>query len=123
MPIAVLIADDREFIRSAIRRALTQDPSIKIVGEAEDFPQTMAFVRELNPQVVVMDLHMPSPPDFSHGDVKRVMAETDSKLITMSIWQDEPARALAASYGSFTFIDKSNLGTLLVPAIRQLAMQ
>jgi DNA-binding NarL/FixJ family response regulator len=121
MPIAVLIADDRELVRLAIRRALTKDPEIRIVGEAEDFPQTMAFVRELSPQVVVMDLHMPSPPDFSHGDVKRVLAETDSKLITMSVWPDEPSRALAASYGSFTFIDKASLATLLVPAIRQLA--
>jgi len=99
---------------------LDLDPDIKVVGEAENFPQTVTLTRELHPRVVVMDLHMPAPDDFSHSDVKRALDEAGSKLITMSVWHDDASRALAASYGAFTFLDKSNLGKLLVPAIRQL---
>jgi CheY-like chemotaxis protein len=120
MLVAVLIADDREILRNAIRKVLDLDPNIKIVGEAENFPQTVTLTRELHPRVVVMDLHMPAPDDFSHSDVKRALDEAGSKLITMSVWHDDASRALAASYGAFTFLDKSNLGKLLVPAIRQL---
>jgi CheY-like chemotaxis protein len=122
MLVAVLIADDREILRNAIRKVLDLDPNIKIVGEAENFPQTVTLTRELHPRVVVMDLHMPAPEDFSHRDVKRALDETGSKLITMSVWHDDASRALAASYGAFTFLDKSNLGQLLIPAIRQLAL-
>jgi CheY-like chemotaxis protein len=122
MLVAVLIADDRELLRNAIRKVLDHDPEIRIVGEAENFPQTVALTRELHPRVVVMDLHMPAPDDFSHRDVKRALNETGSKLITMSVWQDDASRALAASYGAFTFLDKSNLGQLLIPAIRQLTL-
>jgi hypothetical protein len=64
---------------------------------------------------------MDAPDDFSPADLKRALAETGSKLITMSIWQDDPSRALAAGFGSFTFLDKSCLNTLLIPAIKQLA--
>ncbi len=120
MPITVVIADDREFLRKAIRSLLDIDGNIKIVGEAENFPQTIALIRELNPRVIVMDLHMDAPDDFSPADIKRVLADTGSKLITISIWQDDPSRALAASFGSFTFLDKSCLATLLIPAIKQL---
>jgi hypothetical protein len=114
--VAVLVADDREFLRKAIRKVLDFDPEIRIVGEAENFPQTVALTRELHPRVVGMDLHMLAPEDFSHKDVKRALAETGSRLVTMSVWHDDASRALAASYGSFTFLDKSNLGQLLIPA-------
>jgi two-component system, NarL family, response regulator DegU len=120
LPVKVLIADDRGILRKAIREVLDLDSDIKVVGEAEDFPQTIALMRELNPNVVVLDLHMPAPADFSFGDIKRAVTDTGSKVITISIWQDEPSRKLAASFGSFTFLDKSSLGTLLIPAIRQL---
>lgn len=56
MPITVVIADDREFLRKAIRSLLELDHDIKTVGEADNFPQTIALMRELNPHVVVMDL-------------------------------------------------------------------
>jgi DNA-binding NarL/FixJ family response regulator len=120
MPVKVLIADDREILRKVIREVLDLDTDIKVVGEAEGFPQMIALIRELNPNVVVLDLHMPAAPDFSFGEIKRAMTDVGSKLITTSIWQDEPSRALAASFGSLNLLDKSSLGTLLIPAIRQL---
>lgn len=120
MPITVLVADDREILRKAIRSVLAHDGEIKIVGEAENFPETIALMRELSPNAVVMDLHMDAPEDFSPADIKRALRDTGSKLITISIWQDDPSRALASSLGSFTFLDKYCLETLLIPAIRQL---
>lgn len=118
--VTVLIADDSEVLRKAIRDVLNLDPDIKILGDAEDFPQTIALMRELNPNVVVLDLHMPSPADFSFEDVKRSVADAGSKVITISAWRDEPSRALAASFGSLILLDKSSLGMSLIPAIRQL---
>lgn len=103
-----------------MRDLLGRDGAIKVVGEAMDFPQMMALMRELNPLVVIMDLHMDAPDDFSPADLKRLVADTGSKLIAMSIWQDEPSRALAASFGSCHFLNKSCLGTLLISVIKQL---
>lgn len=120
MSVTVLIADDREVLREAIREVLNLDPDIKIVGEVDDFPQTIALMRELSPNVVVLDLHMPAPPDFSFGKIKRAVSDAGSKVIAISVWQDEPSRALAASFGSLILLDKSSLGTSLIPTIRQL---
>ena len=63
---------------------LNLDPDIKILGDAEDFPQTIALMRELNPNVVVLDLHMPSPADFSFEDVKRSVADAGSKVLSLA---------------------------------------
>jgi DNA-binding NarL/FixJ family response regulator len=120
MPVKVLIADDREILRQVIREVLDLDSDITVVGEAEDFPQTVALIRELNPNVIVLDLHMPAPPHFPYGEIKRAVTDAGSKLIAVSVWQDEPSRALAASFGSYSLLDKASLATVLVPAIRQL---
>jgi DNA-binding NarL/FixJ family response regulator len=118
--VKVLFAGDREILRKVIREVLELHSDITVVGEAEDFPQTVALIRELSPNVVVLDLRMPAPPDFSYGEIKRAVTEAGSRLITVSVWQDEPSRALAASFGSFALLDKANLATVLVPEIRQL---
>jgi two-component system, NarL family, response regulator DegU len=118
--VTVLIADDSEILREAIRDVLNLDPDIKIVGEVDDFPQTIALMRELSPNIVVLDLHMPAPPDFSFREIKRAVTEAGSKVITISVWRDEPSRALSASLGSLVLLDKSSLGTSLIPAIRRL---
>ena len=120
MSVTVLIADDREVLREAIRDVLNLDPDIKIVGEVDDFPQTIALMRELSPNVVILDLHMPAPPDFPFGEIKRAVTDAGSKVIAISVWRDEPSRALAASFGSLILLDKSGLATSLIPAIRQL---
>jgi DNA-binding NarL/FixJ family response regulator len=56
MPVKVLLADDSEMMRQAIRRLLTSEPEIEIVGEVSDLAETIQKARELEPHVVVVDL-------------------------------------------------------------------
>ena len=58
-PLHVVIADDHPVFLSGLRALLSIDPGIEIVGEATTGTAAVALAEELQPDVVLMDLHMP----------------------------------------------------------------
>ena len=120
MPITLLLADDANSIRSAIRHILETEPAIELIGEAVNFPQALEMCAELKPTVLLLDLHMPGEQlDTEH--VKLKLLDCAESVLIMSVWYDEESRALASHYGCTAFLDKTQLGTELVPAIMAVA--
>jgi DNA-binding NarL/FixJ family response regulator len=60
MTIRVLLADDQTLVRSGFRMILRAEPGIEVVGEAADGAEAIAMARELDPDVVLMDVRMPN---------------------------------------------------------------
>jgi len=56
---SVLIADDQALVRVGLRKILESEPELTVAGEAGDGEDAVARVRELRPDVVVMDIRMP----------------------------------------------------------------
>jgi two-component system response regulator DevR len=117
--IKVLLADDSEIVRRGIRQLLAAQIEIQIVGEATDFAQTIRMASELNPQVVILDLHMPDEQNISPQEVKSRLNHGPQVLV-ISVWIDEDSRELAESLGAAVFLDKMNLANTLIPTIMQL---
>ena len=114
VPIQVLIADDSEAIRRAIR-LLLQSESILIAGELASFTELVATLRSMKPDVVLMDLHMPG--EDQADKVKEHMQGTC--LIAMSLWDDAETQFLAKDFGAARLLNKSTLATTLVDAIHE----
>jgi DNA-binding NarL/FixJ family response regulator len=116
MQIKVVLADDSEVMRAAMRQNLAQERRISIVGEAPNFVATMQMIDDFKPDVLILDLHMPESGDFTPQFVKSQIACVPHTL-AVSLANDDEARALAESYGAEALLDKMNLYSELVPTI------
>jgi DNA-binding NarL/FixJ family response regulator len=120
MPTKVLLAEDNDVVRRAVRQLLERNREVEVVGEATNFAETIQMLKELSPQVVVMDLHMRDETRFTPVEVKSCL--NGSQIVAISIWNDEETKALADSYGAATLLDKVNLANDLIPTINRLIL-
>jgi YesN/AraC family two-component response regulator len=58
-PITVLLVDDQPLLRMGFRLILEGEDDLRVVGEASDGAEAIRQVREVNPDVVLMDVRMP----------------------------------------------------------------
>jgi DNA-binding NarL/FixJ family response regulator len=58
-PVRVLIADDHPLAREGMRAMMFGEPDLEVVGEATDGEEALKLCRELSPDLVLMDVHMP----------------------------------------------------------------
>jgi DNA-binding LytR/AlgR family response regulator len=82
----VLIVDDEELARARIRDLLSQIAETEVVGEAENGLRAVEMIRELSPDVVILDIQMPGMDGFEVID-----ALTDVPLIIFATAFDEYA--------------------------------
>ncbi len=119
MPIKVLLADSNDAAPRAIRNLLEQHSEIELVAEATNFAQSIQLTKDLEPQVIVMDLHMPDESTFASAGLEFTLNHCASPIVAVSVWIDKETRALAHRFGAVTLLDKMELATDLIPAIAQ----
>jgi DNA-binding NarL/FixJ family response regulator len=118
MAINVVVADDSEAVRRAIRVTLQQEPDIQIVGEAEDFTTAVRLANELRPRILVLDLHMPDQFEFISTSFRSLLPN-ECRIIAVSIWDDDETKDVAQQIGAEKFLEKMELGNRLIPAIKE----
>lgn len=59
MTVSVVLADDQTLVRAGFSQLLSRDPDIDVIGEASDGREAIDLVRDLSPDVVLMDIRMP----------------------------------------------------------------
>jgi chemotaxis response regulator CheB len=118
MPIKVLLADDSDVMRSAVAKLINEDPSTELVGEAKGFAETIQLAYALKPDVLLMELHMSDENEYPPESVKAQLSLEAGCLLAISIWNDEKAKALAQRFGARALLDKANLYSELIFAIK-----
>ncbi len=104
--IKVLIADDSSFMRKSLAYILESDAAIKVVGNAEDGIEAIVKVRELRPDVVILDIEMPRMDGLTA--LMRIMNECPTPVLAFSgLNKKDPTIAIKAlEYGAIDFIAK-----------------
>lgn len=120
MQVKVLLADDSDIIRKSIRGLLLDHAQLQLVGEARDFPEAIRLAKELQPNVIVVDLHMPNASNSETPDLK-IHLNPSGRLLAISASNDQDSKSLAVALGADTFLDKMDLYDKLIPAILHLA--
>ena len=120
LPIRLLLADDSEIMREAIKKLLEDEPRIHIVGEASCFGAAMQSVADTKPDILLLDLHLPQKRDLP-APIVRSQLNCIKYTLAISFANDEEAKSLAASYGAAALLDKMSLYTELLPTIMRYA--
>jgi DNA-binding NarL/FixJ family response regulator len=119
VPAKILIVDDHELVRRALRSLLAEQRHWKIY-EASDGQEAIEEIQRLKPDVAILDIVMPRMSGIEAAyEMRRLVPDT--KIILMSShYTPEEAATLARLFGDGNFVPKSDIGKDLVPAISRI---
>jgi DNA-binding NarL/FixJ family response regulator len=116
-PIRLLIADDSTTIRRTICSLLQAQTDIAVCGEAGNYAELLKIFNAMTTDVVLMDVRMPGEKLFTPATIKAHFH--GSCLLAMSVWNDAETASLARSFGATKLLDKGQLGSTLIPAVKE----
>ena len=118
----ILIVDDVPQVRRELCTLLPLLDDIEIVGEAENGQSAIELADTLQPDVVLMDVDMPIVDGIAATrSIKQ--ANPATRIIVLSIHNDEAVRAQARSAGADDFVDKGAPLAALLQAIKTISTE
>lgn len=119
-PLRILVAEDHAIVREGIRRLLSAEPDLEVVGEAGDGETAVELTQSLRPDIVCLDISMPrlSGVDATRR-IKSLMPEVGVVILTMH--EDEAYFYEMMKAGASGYVLKRASARDLVDAVRAVA--
>ena len=117
--IRVLIADDHPIVREGLRRLLSLEEDIDIVGEVGDGEAVIASVEQCEPDVVLLDLRMPGMDGLTALQRLRKM-NRKTKVLVLTASEDKNEFVEAMKLGCSGIVLKQTAAELVVKSIRKV---
>lgn len=115
----VLLADDHVLFREAVRVLLEED-DFDIVGEVSDGLEAVEKARELKPDVIIMDISMPTLSGIEA--VKQIRADDgDAKIVFLTVHDDESYMLEACQVGAKGYVLKDQTEAELARTVSEVA--
>jgi DNA-binding NarL/FixJ family response regulator len=120
VPVRVLIADDHPVFRGGLRALLATDPEIEVVAEAADGAEAITLTAQEQPDVVLMDLHM---PDRDGVDATReiLLADPHIAVLVLTMFDDDDSVFAAMRAGARGYLLKGTNQADIVRAVHAVA--
>ena len=117
--IKVLITDDHLVVRKGLSALLATKDDIEVIGEATNGKEAIEQVKELVPDVILMDLVMPEMDGVQA--IKQIVADfPDAKILVMTSFATDDMVFPAIKSGALGYLLKDSTPEELVGAIRQV---
>lgn len=120
MSIRILIADDHGVVRQGVRMYLALDPELEVVGEATNGEEAVTLARQLQPDVVLMDLLMPVMDGITATAIIR-RDVPDTEVIALTSVLEDQAIYGAMRAGAIGYLLKNTKADELVRGIKAAA--
>ena len=118
--IRVVLADDHTIVREGLKHLLSSTPDISVVGEAVDGFEALQRVRELDFDVLVLDLSMPGKSGMDL--IRQARSERPGiRIVVLSMHQEHQYAVRAIRAGASGYLTKESASAQLVSAIRKVA--
>jgi len=118
--IRVIVADDHHLVRQGIRVLLEQAEDIEVVGEAENGQQAIEWVKQLSPDVLVMDIAMPGMDGLQAAEHIRTLGVA-TRTVILSMYSDRTLVRRALRSGARGYLLKRSVTAELLLAVRAAA--
>ena len=116
-PTRVLIVDDHALFRQGVRNTIEPEEDFEVVGEVGDGTEALAKAREVKPDLILMDIHMPHCSGLEAVSV--IKGELPGVRIVMLTVHDEDENLFEAiKRGAGGFLSKNVRATALLDALR-----
>ena len=120
MTMRIVLADDHAIVREGLKRIVGDVADLRVVGEAADGGEVMQRVRELDFDVLVLDLSMPGRSGMEL--IKQVKAEKPKlRILVLSMHQETQYAVRAIKSGASGYLTKESAPAQLEQAIRKIA--
>lgn len=121
MTTRVVLADDQPLVRAGFRMILEAEDDIDVAGEAGDGEEAVAVTRQLQPDVVLMDIQMPKVDGLEATRRIAQDASTDSRILILTTFERDDYVFEALRAGASGFMLKNAAPEDLVRAVRVVA--
>ncbi|MDQ0244776.1 two-component system response regulator DegU [Bacillus fengqiuensis] len=120
MKTKIVIIDDHQLFREGVKRILDFERDFEVVAEGDDGQEALQLVEQYAPDVVIMDINMPSVNGIE-ATKQLVEANDETKVIILSIHDDETYVTHALQTGARGYLLKEMDADALVQAVKVVA--
>jgi len=121
MAIKVYLVDDHALVRTGMKMILSKELDIEVVGEADSGEVAMPQIRQLKPDIVLCDLHLPGVSGMEITE-RIVKGDHGTRVIIVSVLEDGPLPKRLLEVGASGYVGKGGDAQELLRAVREVAL-
>ena len=118
--VSIIIADDDDVFRGAIRDLIERDPGIKVIGEAADGRECVRQAQVLSPDIVLVDVVMPVLGGIE-ATREILVSRSNTQVIALSLHSDSRFIEAMQAAGAAAYVLKNRADEELLGTIREVA--
>lgn len=117
--IEILLADDHAVVREGLRALIDSEPEMTVIGEAADGEAAIRQARDLQPDVILMDLEMPRKSGLEAIEAIKQM-QPEARILVLTSYAEDKKVFRAIKTGALGYLLKDSSPQELLRAIRQV---
>ena len=118
--ITILIADDHPIFRNGLRQIIESESGLRVVGEADDGESAYEKVRQLRPEVIILDVNMPGMDGFEVARKIRAL-NLPVEIVFLTMYKDQEMFNAALDLGATGYVVKNSALTEIVDCVRAVS--